>query len=203
MRLWTSTGALRTKYTRCELFRPRSGADSIDSKNFRRYYGSTTFQPDLGGNDHPRAQPTLADGPANDLFRAAEAIGRGRIDDIDAVIECGPDRGNPFSLVKSSHLSPRCRSPRAIPSATCREWSRAPCRFRESRLTCHRCCPVSSLELAPSADQPAFNCAGSIGSARMRLPVAAKIALQIAGAIAGTPGSPTPPGGAWLSTMWT
>lgn len=34
-----------------------------------------------------------------------------------------------------------------------------------------------------------------IGNSRMRLPVAAKIALQIAGAIGGTPGSPTPVGG--------
>ena len=34
-----------------------------------------------------------------------------------------------------------------------------------------------------------------IGSSRMRLPVAAKIALQMAGAIGGTPGSPTPAGG--------
>jgi hypothetical protein len=34
-----------------------------------------------------------------------------------------------------------------------------------------------------------------IGSSRIRFPVAAKIALQIAGAIGGTPGSPTPVGG--------
>jgi hypothetical protein len=32
-----------------------------------------------------------------------------------------------------------------------------------------------------------------MGSLRMRLPVAAKIALQIAGAIGGVPGSPMPP----------
>jgi uncharacterized protein len=51
------------------------------------------------------------------------------------------------------------------------------------------------------ADQLAFSCPGSTGSTRMRFPVAAKIALQIAGAIGGTPGSPTPPGGASLSTM--
>jgi hypothetical protein len=37
-----------------------------------------------------------------------------------------------------------------------------------------------------------------IGKSRTRLPVAAKIALQIAGAIGGTPGSPTPAGGASL-----
>jgi hypothetical protein len=42
-----------------------------------------------------------------------------------------------------------------------------------------------------------------IGKSRMRLPVAAKIALQIAGGIGGTPGSPTPAGGASLCTRWT
>jgi hypothetical protein len=35
----------------------------------------------------------------------------------------------------------------------------------------------------------------------MRLPFAAKIALQIAGAIGGTPGSPTQTGGALLAAM--
>ena len=42
-----------------------------------------------------------------------------------------------------------------------------------------------------------------IGRSRTRLPVAAKIALQMAGAMGGTPGSPTPAGGASLSTMCT
>ena len=39
------------------------------------------------------------------------------------------------------------------------------------------------------------------GNSRIRFPVAAKIALQTAGANGGTPGSPTPAGGASLSTM--
>ncbi len=37
----------------------------------------------------------------------------------------------------------------------------------------------------------------------MRLPVAAKIASATAGAIGGTPGSPTPPGASLLCTMCT
>ena len=41
------------------------------------------------------------------------------------------------------------------------------------------------------------------GNSRMRFPVAAKIALHSAGANAGNPGSPIPPGGASLSTMCT
>jgi hypothetical protein len=39
------------------------------------------------------------------------------------------------------------------------------------------------------------------GNSRIRLPVTAKIALQIAGAMGGTPGSPTPVGGSLLATM--
>lgn len=41
------------------------------------------------------------------------------------------------------------------------------------------------------------------GSSRTRFPVAAKMALHRAGAKGGTPGSPTPAGGALLLTMWT
>ena len=41
------------------------------------------------------------------------------------------------------------------------------------------------------------------GNSRTRFPVAAKIALHTAGANGGTPGSPTPAGGASLSTMYT
>src|SRR5216684_5246797 len=42
-----------------------------------------------------------------------------------------------------------------------------------------------------------------MGSRRIGLPVAAKIALQTAGAIGGVPGSPAPPGGSLLGTMCT
>ena len=41
------------------------------------------------------------------------------------------------------------------------------------------------------------------GSSRRRSPVAAKIALAMAGATGGTPGSPTPAGAASPSTRWT
>ena len=42
-----------------------------------------------------------------------------------------------------------------------------------------------------------------MGRRRRRLPVAAKMALQIAGAITGTVGSPMPVGFSVLATMWT
>jgi hypothetical protein len=41
------------------------------------------------------------------------------------------------------------------------------------------------------------------GSVRTRRPVAANSALATAGAIAGTPASPTPLGGRFVGTMWT
>src|ERR1700720_4373494 len=47
-----------------------------------------------------------------------------------------------------------------------------------------------------------LNAVVSIGSFRKRLPVAAKIALVTAGTMAEVPGSPIPPGGSKLWTMW-
>ena len=48
-----------------------------------------------------------------------------------------------------------------------------------------------------------FNAAVSTGGFRRRLPVAAKIALVIAGTMAEVPASPIPPGGSALFTMYT
>jgi hypothetical protein len=48
-----------------------------------------------------------------------------------------------------------------------------------------------------------FSAVVSTGSFRRRLPVAAKIALATAGTIAEVPGSPIPPGGSELWTIWT
>jgi hypothetical protein len=48
--------------------------------------------------------------------------------------------------------------------------------------------------------QADFKTAGSTGSFRRRLPVAAKIALVTAGAIVAVPGSPIPPGASVLDT---
>ena len=50
--------------------------------------------------------------------------------------------------------------------------------------------------------RPAYT-VSPIGSARRRLPVAVKMALHKAGAMGGTPGSPTPAGGASLGTICT
>jgi hypothetical protein len=71
-----------------------------------------------------------------------------------------------------------------------------------------------SLGAARGADQPGsiddacrrlhagpFSAALSTGSFRTRLPVAAKIALVMAGTIAEVPASPIPPGGSRLWTM--
>ena len=62
------------------------------------------------------------------------------------------------------------------------------------------------IETGPREDRPLrhqTNLAFEIGSSRTRFPVAAQIAVASAGTIGGNPGSPTPPGGASLSTMWT
>src|ERR1043166_4534974 len=52
-------------------------------------------------------------------------------------------------------------------------------------------------------DAQASRSAARIGSRRMRLPVAAKIALATAGATAGTGGSPTPKAGSALGATCT
>jgi len=86
-------------------------------------------------------------------------------------------------------------------------------------MACLRSCATSWLTTATEARQPAardfesfghclthadcFNEALSIGILRRRLPVAAKMALAIAGTIADVPVSPIPPGGSELLTMWT
>jgi hypothetical protein len=65
----------------------------------------------------------------------------------------------------------------------------------------HEC--VAPAATSCSAHAGCFNAAVSIGSLRKRLPVAAKIALAIAGTMAEVPASPIPPGGSGLCTMWT
>src|SRR6266478_8921823 len=55
------------------------------------------------------------------------------------------------------------------------------------------------LESAPSLLRSILDS----GSSLTRLPVAAYMALQSAAMKGGTPGSPTPPGGALDSTRWT
>src|SRR5262249_10249136 len=51
-----------------------------------------------------------------------------------------------------------------------------------------------AVSAAPASSAHALSWS-RMGSCRMRFPVAAKIALQIAGGTGGTPGSPTPPKG--------
>jgi hypothetical protein len=77
-----------------------------------------------------------------------------------------------------------------------------------SRVSCrldHRQIKVTAIPAQPRpypcAGHARFNSALSTGNARIRVPVALKIALQIAAVVGGTPGSPTPPGGAALGTM--
>ena len=61
----------------------------------------------------------------------------------------------------------------------------------------------SLIDPLPSRDRKGVDYASCflIGSSRIRLPVAANIALQMAGDMGGTPGSPTPAGGSELGTI--
>jgi hypothetical protein len=86
-------------------------------------------------------------------------------------------------------------------------WAVAPCAFNRSTLDSSDTASAVALgfiglnssqtkETVRSVERSRYasNCL-PIGRARMRLPVAAKIALISAGAKGGTPGSPTPLGG--------
>ncbi len=57
--------------------------------------------------------------------------------------------------------------------------------------------------LKPKASYAHLNPCFEIGSDRMRLPVAAKIAFASAGIVGGSAGSPRPVGGLSVTTKWT
>src|SRR5258708_8333539 len=67
-----------------------------------RYLSTVPLKSGLGGNKHVRAQPAFGDRPANNLLGAAESIGRRRVDNVDAMLECGPDGGDRFGFVGST-----------------------------------------------------------------------------------------------------
>src|SRR5947207_753143 len=60
------------------------------------------FQTDLGGNEHARAQITFGERLADDFFGTPESINRSGIDDVDAMLFRGADRGDRFRFVGSA-----------------------------------------------------------------------------------------------------
>src|SRR5882757_469150 len=60
------------------------------------------FKAGLGGDKHARAQPTLGECLPNDFLGATESVSRRRVDDIDAMLDAGSDRGNRFRLIGST-----------------------------------------------------------------------------------------------------
>ncbi len=69
-----------------------------------------------------------------------------------------------------------------------------------------RAVPLCSLPAPRGTDRPRYawpTWSRRSGSSRIGLPVALKTALATAGAIGGTPGSPTPVGASAEATMWT
>src|SRR5260370_30591352 len=74
-------------------------AQNPGTAGIAEYSSVLPFQPGLGGNKHARAQAARSNRLANELFRAAESVNRGGIDDIDAVFERSPDRRYGFSFI--------------------------------------------------------------------------------------------------------
>src|SRR4030088_2745938 len=71
-----------------------------------RYSSTLPLKSGLGGNKHVRAQPAFGDRPANDLLGAAESIDRSRVDNVDAMFECGLDGSDRLSFVGSAPPPP-------------------------------------------------------------------------------------------------
>ena len=66
------------------------------------YFPVLPFESDLGGDEHARTQAALGECRADDLLGAPEAVGRSRVDDVDAMLDRGADGGNGFRLVGSA-----------------------------------------------------------------------------------------------------
>ena len=163
------------------------------------------FKPGLGGDDDARAQAAIGDRLADDLLRTAEAIdGRG-IDEVDAALERGTPWWRSIRLLRfrptSSRRSPRCRARCATPG----RWVwRAP--WIPDSIRSMICPSFGSPSLfilvggGAAHRQARFN-----GDRRAERGCACRSRhrwrCRCAGAIGGTPGSPTPRGGALLSTM--
>src|SRR6516164_4392668 len=78
------------------------------------------------------------------------------------------------------------------------------CRMQSVDLADEPCCRSAGRSCeCRNRHAGCFSALASTGILRRRLPVAAKIALAMAGTIADVPLSPKPPGGSALLTMWT
>src|SRR5271156_420527 len=71
-----------------------------------RYLSTVPLQSGLGGNKYVRAQPSFGDCFAYDLLGTAETVNGRRVDNIDTVLECGPDGDDGLGLVGSSPHPP-------------------------------------------------------------------------------------------------
>jgi hypothetical protein len=74
------------------------------------------IKPDLGGEHHAGAPASFHQRLADNLFRAAETIDRGRIDQRDAAVERGMNGANRLGLVASAP-HPTADRPGAKPDA--------------------------------------------------------------------------------------
>lgn len=112
-------------------------AHDLFAARITKDFAISPFKSDLRRDKHTRAQAAFSDGFADDLFGMAKTIDWRRIDDINAMVQCGADGGNRFSFISSPHIQPqwpRCRSRCAKPSATCRGYQLIPCDSQEIPL---------------------------------------------------------------------
>lgn len=158
-------------------------------------------------------QPTQVDGGRDSLIRPPRAVARcvpltrmvcpvkrkiwaalvGRSSVCLAHKQCARS-SYPARRAAGDHDEPRIEGPNERHSA----------RSRFAPPLCLSAFPIVRREQKISLSQPCcFNTAGSTGSFRSRLPVAAKIALVTAGTMHDVPASPIPPGASEFCTMCT
>ena len=77
-----------------------------------KHFSVLPFEPGLGSDDDARTQLGLGDRFADDLLRAAEAVDRRRVDDIDAVLDRCANCCDRFRLIGSAP-HPATNRPRA------------------------------------------------------------------------------------------
>ena len=77
-------------------------AQDTGAAGIAEYLSALPFQSGLGCNKNLRAQSAFGDRLADDLLRTAESVDRGRVDNVDTMLECGADRSNGLSFVGSA-----------------------------------------------------------------------------------------------------
>ena len=192
---------------------PIRSADELQL-DVERHLGPGAIGGDRGQSEGPRGGEAGAIGEreAARPYQRAKIGSRPCLGGIEADdIKMQADEPPPGEVGPASRGRPASRAPGAgaradgrLVEARATPHTRRLCRLPKRKGPGLRPAPIRKPALTLGDAYAFCRSSGLIGSARMRLPVAAKIALARAGAKGGTPGSPTPDACTekGCSTMW-